>query len=79
MVSPDVRATALGIQSALGFSVTIVSPYVFGQVLSHVNPDLADATLATQWGLPFAVLGFGALLVPLSVAGLSVLQKQEKS
>ena len=76
MVSPQVRGTALGIQSALGFSVTIISPYVFGQVLDRLNPGLSDATQATQWGLPFAVLGFGALLVPVSIAALRLRGKR---
>ncbi|MDD3290769.1 MAG: MFS transporter, partial [Eubacteriales bacterium] len=54
MVSPKIRGTALGIQSALGFSVTILSPYVFGRVLTHVNQGLRDTSQAVNWGLPFA-------------------------
>ncbi len=77
MVSPKVRGTALGIQSALGFSVTILSPYVFGRVLTQVNQGLQDATLAVHWGLPFAILGLGALLAPLSVLLLKVYQRRK--
>jgi hypothetical protein len=45
-------------------------------VLDRLNPGLSDATQATQWGLPFAVLGFGALLVPVSIAALRLRGKR---
>lgn len=77
MVSPKVRGTALGIQSALGFSVTILSPYVFGRVLTGVNQGLQDASQAARWGLPFAILGLGALLSPLSILLLRVYQRRK--
>jgi MFS family permease len=77
MVSPKIRGTALGIQSALGFSVTILSPYVFGRVLTHVNQGLRDTSQAVNWGLPFAVLGFGALLAPLSILLLRAHQRRK--
>ncbi|MDD2296050.1 MAG: hypothetical protein PHW61_09000, partial [Eubacteriales bacterium] len=77
MVSPKIRGTALGIQSALGFSVTIMSPYVFGRVLTHVNQGIQDTSQAVNWGLPFAVLGFGALLAPLSILLLRAYQRRK--
>ncbi|MFA7197128.1 MAG: MFS transporter [Anaerovoracaceae bacterium] len=77
MVSPKIRGTALGIQSALGFSVTILSPYVFGRVLAQANRGLQDTTLAVHWGLPFVILGLGALLAPLSILLLQVYQRRK--
>lgn len=75
MVSPQRRGTALGIQSALGFSVTILSPFVFGRVLARTNPGVADTAFATEWFWPFALLGLGALLSPLTVWILGRRQK----
>ncbi len=77
MVSQKRRGTALGIQSALGFSVTILSPYVFGRVLTHVNQGLQDSSQAVHWALPFAVLGMGALLAPISILLLRAYQRRK--
>ena len=75
MVSPQKRGAALGLQSALGFGVTIISPYVFGAVLEKTNIGIQDATQATNWGLPFVILGVGALMVPVSMILLRALRK----
>ena len=69
MVSANIRATSLGIQSALGYSMTALAPWVFGQVLDLTNKG-ADPMLATNWGLPFITLGLGALLAPIAAAFL---------
>lgn len=79
MVSPKKRGTALGIQSALGFGVTILSPYVFGVVLEKTNVGLQDATQATNWGLPFAILGLGALMAPISMILLKLYNKKKRT
>lgn len=67
MVTKEVRATALGVQSAFGYFMTILSPFVFGRVLDKINPGIKDATLAAHWGIPFLILGAGAIISPVSV------------
>lgn len=66
MVPENIRATSLGIQSACGYFMTILSPYLFGRVLEFINSGVKDATLAKNWGIPFVILGIGALLTPTS-------------
>lgn len=70
LVSTHRRSLALGLQSAAGFSLTVVSPMVFGNVLESVNTKGVDPTTATNWGLPFLVLGLGALVAPLATLAL---------
>ncbi len=67
MTSIKIRATALGIQSAAGYFMTIISPFVFGKLLHFFNSGITDPTRITNWGLPFLMLGMGALLAPLSI------------
>lgn len=67
MTDISIRSTALGVQSAVGYSMTILSPALFGSVLEWVNPNVTDTTLASNWGLPFAILGLGALAAPVSM------------
>ena len=69
MISEDIRGTALGIQSALGYSMTIVAPLVFGKVLDMLNPGVST-TEATNWGPCFMILGIGALLAPVMALAL---------
>lgn len=66
MVKESNRATALGIQSALGYSVTILSTFMFGKVLNILNMGVADTSYASNWNLPFMLLGIGALIAPIS-------------
>lgn len=79
MVSPKKRGTALGIQSALGFGVTIISPYIFGVVLERTNVGIQNATQATHWGLPFLILGVGALMAPISIVLLRLNQNKKRN
>lgn len=65
MVQPRIRATSLGIQNAAGFLITVISPALFGQVLEYFN-KVDDVTFADNWILPFAILGIGGLLAPIS-------------
>jgi len=67
IVTREIRATALGVQSACGYFMTILSPFIFGKVLDKMNLGIKDATLATHWGIPFLILGAGALLAPVSI------------
>jgi len=66
LVHADRRSLALGIQSAAGFSLTIISPMVFGNILEATNGAGVDPTSATRWGIPFLVLGLGAILAPIA-------------
>ena len=66
LVSADRRTLALGLQSAAGYSLTIIAPMVFGNLLEAANGKGVDPTTATNWGLPFLVLGLGALLAPVA-------------
>ena len=63
MISEDIRGTALGIQSAVGYSMTILAPLVFGKVLDMLNPGISTIE-ATRWGPCFMILAAGALLAP---------------
>lgn len=72
LLPAHVRATALAVQSALGFGVSVVSPAVFGLILDVTNPGGAGAAPAV-WGWAFVCLGLGALVGPLAIAALRVL------
>ncbi len=63
MVLPRIRSTSLGIQSVVGFFVTIISPIVFGKILESYNGSVA-ATQAKVWGPAFLVLGLGGMAAP---------------
>ena len=63
MVIDDIRATSLGIQSAIGYFMTVIAPWTFGRVLDLLNDGVSPGQ-ASNWGLPFITLGIGALLAP---------------
>ena len=69
LVSADRRTLALGLQSAAGYSLTIVSPLVFGNCS---RPPTARVWIRhwQPWRIPFLVLGLGALLAPLAALAL---------
>ncbi|MEG6513223.1 MFS transporter [Desulforamulus ruminis] len=60
LVDEDLTGLALGIQSVMGFAVTIISPLVFGLLLDTTH----------SWGLAFVALGCGALIGPLALLKL---------
>jgi MFS family permease len=64
MVLPRIRSTSLGIQSVVGFFVTIISPMVFGKILDYYNGPVA-ATQAKVWGPAFLALGLGGSVAPI--------------
>jgi len=64
MVATKARGTMLGIQSAIGFSMTIVAPIAFGKILQAYNGTV-DPTAATIWGPAFMALGLGAIVAPV--------------
>ncbi|MFW6036158.1 MAG: MFS transporter [Halothermotrichaceae bacterium] len=66
MITVDFTATALGFQSAAGYFMTILSPYAFGKILELTNSGVDKTIQMNNWGLPFVMLGLGALLAPLS-------------
>ena len=76
MVLPRVRSTSLGIQSVVGFSVTIISPMVFGKILEYYNGPVAAAQ-AKVWGPAFLALGMGGMVAP-AAAWMLRRQRQAK-
>jgi len=68
LLPAEVRATALGLQSALGFGVSVISPAVFGFVLDATNP--AAAATPAVWGWAFVVLGVGACVGQVALLAL---------
>lgn len=66
MVSPRHHGFSLGIQSLLGYGVTIASPLAFGWVLVWFNGPVSP-TEASIWGPGFLLLGLGGLLVPVTM------------
>lgn len=64
MVSEKIRATILGVQSAVGFSMTILAPLAFGWILQAYN-GTTDPTTALIWGPSFLALGIGAIAAPV--------------
>ncbi|HZK44329.1 MAG TPA: MFS transporter [Syntrophomonadaceae bacterium] len=64
MTEDRVRTTILSIQSAVGYSMTILAPMAFGWLLQYLNPGV-ETTMATNWGLCFVMLGVGALFAPI--------------
>jgi MFS family permease len=78
MVSPKLRATFLGAQSAAGFGITIVAPAVFGQILEYYNGKVAPVN-ASIWGPSFLSLGVGALLAPIASIALQRMSVEQQS
>ncbi len=76
MVLPRIRSTSLGIQSVVGFSVTIISPMVFGKILEYYNGPVAAAQ-AKVWGPAFLALGMGGMVAP-AAAWMLRRQRQAK-
>lgn len=64
MVLPRIRSTSLGIQSVVGFFVTILSPLAFGKILEHCNGPV-PAAQAKVWGPAFLLLGIGGAAAPV--------------
>ena len=64
MISDEVRCTILGVQSAVGFSMTVLAPVAFGTLLGYLNKGVPTVE-ATVWGPCFVMLGIGAILSPL--------------
>lgn len=67
MVDPRYLGSALGVQSFLGFGITILSPALFGLVLDISNPGLTSNAGFRVWGWAFALLGVGALVGPMAM------------
>ena len=61
--APEVIGLALGVQSVIGFTVTIFSPMIFGFLLQSFS-----------WGIAFMVIGLVTIISPLC---LMVLKKQQ--
>lgn len=63
VADPEFLGLALGVQSVIGYGVTIFSPIVFGFIL-----ELFD------WGMAFTVIGIGTLAAPICLLFLRKLQ-----
>ncbi|MFQ5794336.1 MAG: MFS transporter [Candidatus Bipolaricaulia bacterium] len=57
----------LGVQSVLGFGITIVSTFLFGVIVDH-----------SGWEMAFLTLGIGALIGPLAMVWLRRLPEAQK-
>jgi len=68
LVAPEYLGSALGVQSFLGFGITILSPALFGLVLDLSAPGLEGQP--PVWGWSFVLLGLGALVGPISMCFL---------
>jgi len=68
LVAPEYLGSALGVQSFLGFGITILSPALFGLVLDLSAPGLGGQP--PVWGWSFVLLGLGALVGPISMCFL---------
>ena len=68
LADPEIVGLALGIQSVMGFAVTIISPSVFGYIVDKTH----------SWGIAFASLGLGALLAPFVLMKLNKLPESYK-
>jgi hypothetical protein len=55
----------LGLQSAAGFGITIVSPAVFGIILEWYNRGV-DPGAVTIWAPAFLILAPGGILSPIT-------------
>ena len=76
MVLPRIRSTSLGIQSVVGFFVTIISPMVFGKIIEVYNGPV-PAAQAKVWGPAFLALGMGGMVAP-AAAWMLRRQRQAK-
>jgi MFS family permease len=68
LVPAEMRATAMSVQSAIGFGVSIISPAVFGLVLDASNPPELASPLT--WGWAYVAMGVGGLVGPLAMLAL---------
>ncbi len=65
MVHPRMWGRCLGLQSAVGFGITIISPAVFGIILEWYNGKV-DPTSVTVWAPAFLVLALGGIFAPIN-------------
>ena len=76
LVEPRYLGSALGVQSFLGFGITILSPALFGLVL-----DIASSGFGGRlrvWGWSFVLLGVGAMVGPIAMYFLRKLPDSAK-
>jgi predicted MFS family arabinose efflux permease len=70
VVPPESLGGALGLQSLIGFGVTVVSQATFGLVLDVTNAPALALGYTPRWGWAFASLGLGPLVGLISVVFL---------
>jgi len=62
VVPPESLGGALGLQSLIGFGVTVVSQATFGLILDATNAPALALGYTPHWGWAFASLGLGPLM-----------------
>ena len=62
VVPPESLGGALGLQSLIGFGVTVVSQAIFGLILDATNAPAPALGYTPCWGWAFASLGLGPLV-----------------
>ena len=77
MVSTKIKTAALGVQSAAGYGMSIISLYLFGNLLEIMNPVSTNLLKTNNWGIPFLILGAGSLLAPISIIILKKLPQSK--
>jgi MFS family permease len=71
VVPPESLGGALGLQSLIGFGVTVVSQATFGLILDATNASIPALGYTPCWGWAFASLGLGPLAGLISIVFLS--------
>jgi MFS family permease len=71
VVPPESLGGGLGLQSLIGFGVTVVSQATFGLVLDATNAPAPALGYTPCWGWAFAILGLGPLVGLIAVVFLS--------
>jgi MFS family permease len=67
VVPPETLGGALGLQSLIGFGVTVISQATFGLILDATNAPASALGYTPRWGWAFASLSLGALVGLISV------------
>jgi hypothetical protein len=62
VVPPESLGGALGLQSLIGFGVTVISQATFGLVLEATNVPAPALGYTPRWGWAFVSLGLGPLM-----------------
>jgi len=76
VVPPESLGGALGLQSLIGFGVTVISQAIFGLILDATNAPAPALGYTPHWGWAFASLGLGPLV---GLIAIILLNRQVKA